>query len=235
MIGSEELRMERILLGQERLMDEVHFLLEQEQKHDDILRAAVLSSSPKRVNHIEGQDPERVYHIDAIRGICVKYRLRFLDGVCYKGEIPHAAVHALRRVEERSRMPLAGFKVLAPAARFKLCDSNADPLLFVPIGPKHYYLVHKWGNDMSPMRAFSAWPYRSVGNLALTVLLLALALTLLIPTSWITTDPGAGWYGAHRVVFLAWCTMVCTSFTVFGWFAFFGSFSSENWNSRHFN
>ena len=54
MIGSEELRMERILLGQERLMDEVHFLLEQEQKHDDILRAAVLSSSPKRVNHISG-------------------------------------------------------------------------------------------------------------------------------------------------------------------------------------
>ncbi len=50
-------------------------------------------------------------------------------------------------------LPLRGFKVMAPAARFKLCDSDADPLLFVPVGKDHYYLVHKWGGDLRWHRA----------------------------------------------------------------------------------
>lgn len=235
MIRPGKERIERLLLGQERLLQEIHGLLESEQKHDDILRAVVLSSRRHRINRIPRLDPDRVFHVDAIRDICVKYRLRFLDGALFKGEIPLQAIYAIRQLEARAEAPLQGFKLLAPASRFRLCDSDADPLLFIPVGKEHYYLVHQWGKDMAPWRALLAWPFRSVVHLAATVGLLAVLLTLLVPNAMITSDPLAGTWGPHRMFFLFWSSMVLSSFTVFAWFAFFGSFSKDDWNSRHFN
>lgn len=235
MISEEQQRIERILRGQADVLGEVQRILDREQRHDDVLRAMVRSSSGHHVNHIARPDPDRVFHIDAIRAVCVKYRLRFLDASLFKGEVPHEAVYRIRQLEARSDAPLRGFKVMAPASRFKLCDSNADPLLFVPVGDRHYYLVHRWGNDMSPWRQAAAWPFRSVAHLAMLVFAAAVLLSMIMPNWIITTDPAAGWWGGHRILFLFWCTMVCASFTVFGWFAFFGSFSRDDWNSRHFN
>jgi hypothetical protein len=235
MLRAEQERIERILRGQDSLMQEVHGILEQEQKTDDILRAKVRSASPSRTNLIAPMDPSRVFHVDTLKAACIKYRLRFLDASLFKGDLPPQAVLALRGTERLAAAPLQGFKMLAPASRFKLCDSNADPLLFVPVGDDRYYLVHRWGNDMAPWRAWTAWPFRSAFHLGVMVLACSLVLSLFIPNSVITSDPSATWMGAHRVLFLFWSTMVCISFTVFGWLAFFGSFSRDNWNSRHFN
>ncbi len=231
----ERERLEKVLQGQQALMAEVHLLIAEEEKHDAILRATVLGSKGKRVARIRDLDPERVYHLDTIRSCCIKYRLRFLDGGLFKGDIPLQAIHAIRQLERRSDGPLLGFKVMAPASRFRLCDSEVDPLLFVPIGDDRYYLVHKWGSDLHPMRVLAGWPVRSAVHLGITVLLVAVLLSALIPTFLLTTDPTASYWGVHRFLFLFWSAMVCASFTVFGWFAFFGQFSAEAWNSRHFN
>jgi len=228
-------RLERILLGGEHVLAEVHGILEHEQKRDDILRAMVLSSRGTRENRIARLDPDRVFHIDAIRSLCVRYRLRFLEGRRFKGEIPPQALFALRRLEDRSEQPLKGFMIMAPAVRFRLCDANADPLLFVPVGHSHYYLVHRWGADLSPWRQVVNWPFRSLSTLAATVFALAIVAAALAPNVIITTDPDAGWWGAHRVLFLFWSAMVFASFTVFSWFAFHGRFSRECWNSDTFN
>ena len=48
-------------------------------------------------------------------------------------------------------------------------------------------------------------------------------------------DPDAGWMGGPRLLMFFWTAMVCASFSAFGWFTFFGRFSAEAWNSRHFN
>ena len=125
--------------------------------------------------------------------------------------------------------------IMAPSQRFKLCDSEVDPLLFVPIGQDRYYLVHKWGTDLSIARRMMGWPFRSARHLAVVVLALAAMIGLLVPTHLVTTDPAATFWGAHRLLVMVWSTMVCASFTVFGWFAFFGQFSAEAWNSRYFN
>src|SRR5688572_11098779 len=171
MISANDERLQRILLGQERLMQEVHGILHEEQHKDDILRAVVLSSRKQAINRIARMDPDRVYHVDSIRAMCVKYKLRFLDAGRFKGTIPPRAIYELRRLEARAEGHLQGFKVMAPAERFRLCESDADPLLFLPVGNDHYYLIHKWGKDLSWWRAIWAWPQRGLEQLAITVLM----------------------------------------------------------------
>ncbi|MEZ4740760.1 MAG: hypothetical protein R2818_15710 [Flavobacteriales bacterium] len=232
---TEQQRLERLLLGQENVMEEVHHLLMDEQKQDDLLRAMVLSSTKELPVHIHGFDPDRVYHRDSIRALCVRYRLRFLPGGLFKGSIPNPAVHAIRALERKVDGHLRSFMIMAPASRFKLCDSEVDPLLFVPLGSDHYYLVHKWGTDLSWSRRFLNWPLRSPVHLATLVLLVASLLTIVFPTPWLNGSADASFWSPQRLLLLFWTTTVCTSFTVFGWFAFFGQFSTEAWNSRYFN
>lgn len=78
-------------------------------------------------------------------------------------------------------------------------------------------------------------PLRNVATLATTVLVLACLLALLIPTALVTSAPDASYWGPYRVLAMFWSVAVCASFTVFGWFAFFGQFSADAWNSRYFN
>ena len=142
---------------------------------------------------------------------------------------------AVRALEAGSGHVLRGFHILAPARRFRLCDADGDPLLFVRVGHDRYYLIHRWGSDLSPWRAVVHWPFRTPLHLGVTVVIAALIIAAAIPTGWITRDPMAGWWGAHRLLFAFWSTVVVTAFTVQAWFAFFGRFSREAWNSRTFN
>ncbi|MBK6882660.1 MAG: hypothetical protein IPH05_06905 [Flavobacteriales bacterium] len=74
-------------------------------------------------------------------------------------------MHAIRRLERKAETPLSGFLFMAPSTQFKLCDSEVDPLLFVPLGDDRFYLVHKWGNDLDRARAILNWPFRSAIHL----------------------------------------------------------------------
>jgi hypothetical protein len=232
---TERQRIERLLLGQENVMEEVHLLLQEEQKQDDLIRAMVLSAMEERHVRIRGMDPERVFHRDSIRTMCIRYRLRFLPGGLFKGEIPNTAVQAIRSLERKVDGPLRSFLVLAPPSRFKLCDNEVDPLLFVPMGEGRYYLVHKWGKDLSWSRAMLNWPLRTPIHLMALVVLVAAVVALLVPTHLLNNAPDAMYWSVQRSLFLVWSTLVLASFTVFGWFAFFGQFSTEAWNSRYFN
>lgn len=231
---TERERLEQVLIGQTELMFEVHLWLEEEQKRDDLIRALVLSSRKQHVVGINGIDPDRIFSLDTIERLCVKYRLRFLDGGLYKGEVPSQAVQAIRSLERKAEGPLTSFMVMAPAQRFKLCDSEVDPLLFVPIGNERYYLVHKWGNDLSRVRSLAYWPVRSPLRLIATVFLLAFICAMAVPTSLIAPE-AASFFNGQRLLMLFWSVMVFGGFTVFGWFAFFGQFSTQAWNSRYFN
>jgi len=233
--STDQNRLEGILLGQQVLVDEVHLWLAEEQKRDDIVRAVVRGSRGERIAPLRDIDPKRVFGLSDIKSICVRYRLRFLDAGLFKGELPPQAVLAVRTLERECGEPLRGFKVMAPAARFRLCDCEADPLLFVPLGGDRYYLLHKWGRDIKWHRALAGWPFRSPVHLGAAVLLLAVLLTALVPTALVTTDPQAGFWGAHRLLLFFWSASVLASFTVFAWFAFFGQFSDRAWDSRYFN
>ena len=90
-----------LLRGQAVIVQEVYSILEEEQKKDELLRAAVLSSMKHRENRVAGLDPLRTYDVEDIRRACVKYRLRFLPAGRFKGNIPREAIYTLRQLEEK--------------------------------------------------------------------------------------------------------------------------------------
>jgi hypothetical protein len=69
---------------------------------------------------------------------------------------------------------------------------------------------------------------------AMAVMLVAMIGAALVPSAWIATGDAA-FFNSQRLLLLFWSSMVCAGFTAFGWFAFFGQFSRQAWNSRYFN
>jgi hypothetical protein len=228
-------RLARLLLGQEALMQDVYAILEEEQKKDDVLLAIVRSSLGDRENRLQHADPSRIFSLEDIRRTCIRYRLRFLPTGRFKGKVPPQALIALRRAETLADAPLTGFRIMAPAKSFRLGDCDADPLLFVPLGNGQYYLVHRWGGEIKPLRAVLTWPLRGPWHLLCAILLFAAALAAVAPGWLIAVDPAAGWWGPHRFFVFLWAFLTTSAITAFGWMAFFGQFSAEAWNSRHFN
>jgi hypothetical protein len=231
---TERERLEQVLLGQAEFLNEVQELLADAQVKDDAVRKAVRSSRGNVATPLLDPEPWRVYSAATIERLCIEYRLRFLEGGLFKGVIPGQAVLAIKRLEERLGNPPASFFVMAPSAQFKLCDSEVDPLLFVPLGDDRYYLLAKWGHDLASWRAIAFWPVRRPLHLATTIVALALLVAMVMPSS-ILGDEGRRFLNGQRVFFFFWTTMVMSGFTLFGWFAFFGQFSKEAWNSRYFN
>ncbi|RMB57661.1 hypothetical protein EAX61_11150 [Dokdonia sinensis] len=168
-------------------------------KGDDILRQVERVFEEDRfresaiINKLSGKDlsvannfkfdlleSNRIFHIDQIRETCIRYRLRFLDTKYFKGKYPQAAVAEIKYLENVHETALDGFKIIAPSKMFVL-EKSDDPLLFAPMGNDYYYLVHKWGNDLHPLRRWLMWPYKSFENLIFAVFLVSMVATFLIP------------------------------------------------------
>ncbi len=224
-----------LLKGQSDLMQEVYSLLEKEEKQDELVRAAIRSSYKPAVNQLQGLEQRRIFSNEAIRRTCIKYRLRFLPAGRFKGPVPHQAIAAVRQLEQWAGRPVKGFMILAPAGRFKLCDCDADPILFVPLANGQFYMVHRWGRDMHPLRAVWGWPVRSLWHVVACAFTLALLLGALAPTTWLTPEPGAPWWGLYRFGAIFCACMLVGAACSFGWLAFFGQTSREAWNSNTFN
>ncbi|MCC6839398.1 MAG: hypothetical protein IT230_04490 [Flavobacteriales bacterium] len=224
-----------LLRGQGEIMQETYSILEQEEKKDRLVRAAILASRQRQCNNLPGLDPARTYNLAAIRHTCIRFRLRFLPAGLYKGIVPTSAALAVRRLEQQAGKPVHGFMIMAPAKQFQLCDCDADPMLFIPLANGSYYLLHRWGRDVHPLRAVAAWPVRSWLHLVLTVMAVAAALAAMVPTAWLTTAPEASWWGIYRFGAFFCITMLAAAATSLSWFSFFGQFSANTWRSKHFN
>ncbi len=232
---TREEELAELLRGQASIVQEAYSILEQADKQDELVRAAIRSTLKRRTNHLPVPDPSRIFSLEDIRSSCIRYRLRFLPSGRFRGTIPHEAVHAVRRLEARAGHPVHGFMIMAPAKRFQLCDCDADPMLFVPLADGTFYLAHQWGREISPWRAALGWPVRTWRHLAVSVVLASAIFSALLPTAWLTNDVLAGWWGGFRFGAFFCTTMMACAATAFGWMAFFGQFSTEAWDSRTFN
>jgi hypothetical protein len=112
----------------------------------------------------EKMDSNKIFHENTIEKICVDYRLRFLDTNLFKGEYPTDLNRIVSDIEKAHNTVLKNYKIIAPSKLFKL-RSPDDPLLFVPIGNGHYYLIHKWGNEMNRLRKLLVLPFKNLNNL----------------------------------------------------------------------
>jgi len=128
-------------------------------------------------------DMDNIFHLDQIRNICIDYRLRFLGSHLFKGKLPEEAISKVKALEKAHSTTLQGFMIMAPSKQFHL-ESYDDPLLFAPIGNGYFYLIHKWGNDLSRFRKLAVRPVRDfvnlLGSLALASFLFAVVITALL-------------------------------------------------------
>lgn len=175
-------------------------------------------------------ETNRIFHKAHIKELCVAYRLRFLSTQFFKGDLPLEAITAVKNLEWAHQTSLIGFKMVAPAPYFRLENAD-DPMLFAPLGNDYYYLVHKWGTDMHPLRKLAMWPLKNFENLVIFTLLFSFILSFGIREVF---------FSRYQETAQFFIIFLYTFQSVFGLGLFFGislgkNFSSENWNSKFYN
>ena len=175
-------------------------------------------------------ESNKIYHLDDIRQTCINYRLRFLDSKYFKGEIPEEAVSIIRKLEKDHETEINGLKILAPSKLFKLEDKD-DPLLFAPIGNDYFYLIHKWGNDLHPLRRCLMWPFKSIVNLTLLVVMISYLLTLMVPEGLFSKQSTS----AEFWIIFFFMFKCLASVVIFYGFALGKNFNPAIWNSKYYN
>ncbi len=221
----------------ERLLEEVNALLRASADKDQALLERLNSpnTSSGAIDHIELShlDKDKLFSLDNINQICVKYRLRFLSSEHFKAEFPYEALQKIRVFEEENAVKIKQFKLLAPYGMFQLKEVNEDPLLFAQLSDNSYYLIHKWGKDLSWYRGIINYPLQSIYSFFSSTVLLAAIVAWSIPFDWLNVAR------ENEFLFRFWLN---THFTIafFFFILFMGSlsnasFSDSSWNSKYYN
>ena len=176
-------------------------------------------------------DSNRLFHVDQIRKICIDYRLRFLDFNFFKGGVPDEAYTKLKEFELNHPDLDLNIKMMAPTKLFQL-ESYDDPLMFVSLGNNYYYMIHKWGNDMSYFRKLFMWPFKNIYNILIYIAIISLLFTSFVPDGifFYKNNPEIQFF----VVFLFMFKSLAAIFIYFG-FAMGKNFNENIWNSKFYN
>ena len=180
--------------------------------------------------YFESLDTSKIYHLDHIKKLCIDYRLRFLDTKYFKSKFPEEAINEIKRLEDEHQTELKGFKIIAPSKLFKLENAD-DPVLFAPMGNDYFYLIHKWGNDLHPLRKFFMWFFKGFENLVLLTFLMSVFLTLLVPDGLFGKESSVSNF---LMIFLFMFKSVAAIVIFYG-FALGKNFNTAIWNSKYYN
>ena len=194
------------------------------------LATLLASYGLKTVNRFDFDqlETQKIYHLEHIKNVCIDYRLRFLDLKYFKGQLPESAKAEIQKMESAHNTVLSDFKIMAPSVLFRL-ERKDDPLLFVPLGNDYYYLVHKWGNDLHPLRKMMMWPFKSIGNLLLFLLAVSWVATEFTPLTLFTKTPDqSSYWMLYFFMFKAIASIV-----LFYGFALGKNFNPAIWNSKY--
>lgn len=174
---------------------------------------------------------KNIYHISDIKKICIDYRLRFLNTKYFKGDIPLSAQTKLKTFKKEQKLNILDLKIMAPSKLFKLKNAD-DPLLFCNLGNEYFYLIDKWGNDLSFFRKISMWPFKSLTNILFFIAFLSLLATLIIPKGIFVYDnsPNAEFF----ITYLFMLKSIVAIVLFFG-FSLGKNFNKAIWNRKYFN
>ena len=178
-------------------------------------------------------DKNRIFSLDDIKTVCINYRLRFLDSKYFKQEeLPYDAIAATKTLEKELGHEVKHFKIVANEKFFKLEDANKDPMLFAQINETNFYLIHKWGTDFKWYKKWLSFPMRSIPSLLITVIVVGLTLSIVLPYIFGKTEADVAYY---QTMGLAFVTIYSLFTGVFGGITFYKRFSRVCWNSPYFN
>lgn len=219
-------------LEKDVILEQVHQILKDDDSNQERIEKNISGSRSRIANNFDFDllETENIYHINQIKHICIDYRLRFLDAKYFKAEIPQEAIHQIKHLEKTHKIEMKGFKIIAPSKLFKLEDKN-DPLLLAPIGNDYFYLIHKWGNDLHPLRKLLMWPFKNIVNLTVLVLLISFFVTLLVPNGLFSkTNSNAEFWVLCFFMFKSIAAVV-----IYYGFASGKNFNKNIWKSKYFN
>lgn len=218
--------------NEDEVLKAVKDILTQDNKKDDRIleKLAEYNDTLKNNFDIDLLESDKIYHVEQIKKLCITYRLRFLDSRFFKGDLPYEAISKIKQLEENHNTTLSGFKIMAPSKLFKL-ENYDDPLLFAPIGNGYYYLIHKWGNDLSPYRKLLMWPFKNFENFVFCVFILSMFLTGLIPDGTFHGEKNA----ANAGVIFLFMFKCMVAITLYYGFLSGKNFSATIWDSKYYN
>jgi len=237
-----QLRDKRVSSGQssrttisteQSILDEVNRIFFENEQERNQIRSRIPSENSNEDNNFDFDllHSEKIYHKDEIKKLCIDYRLRFLDSKYFKGAIPEEAVSKIRQLERAHGIELQNLKIMAPAKLMKLENAD-DPLLFAPMGNNYYYLIHKWGKDVSPFRKLLMWPYKTFENLLFAIFLVSIFLTAITPMQAFTK--GSVGNEEYLMLFLFMFKAVGGTVLYYG-FAKGKNFNTAIWESKYYN
>lgn len=222
----KELQKERKKNPSESVIEEANRLIKNEFDLENSINTKIKELNNDLYYKVNAKlDSDRIFTIDQIRAVCIKYRLRFLDSGLFKNEIPKEAIFEVKRLEKEWDFKTENFKIIAPKKLFTLTDKDSDPILFVPIGENKFYFIHKWGGELNRLRSTLAYPLRNVETLFVTLAVLATVFSALIPTDNTTTFI---FLAVHS--FIALCGLACLIIMTLH-----ENFSDREWDSKYFN
>lgn len=176
-------------------------------------------------------DSNKLFHVSQIKKICIDYRLRFLDLKLFKGKVPKKAYNKLEKFQADHPNLKFDLKIIAPSKLFEL-ENYDDPLLFASLGNGYYYLIHKWGNDLSFFRKISVWPFKNLVNILIFISIISLIITAIVPGNifYYENNPGAEFF----ITFLFILKSVIAIFIYYS-FSLGKNFNEFIWNRKYFN
>lgn len=214
------------------ILEQVNIILQTDTNHQLQIQNELNNSKENVVNNfnIDLLEPDKIYHLNHLKRICIDYRLRFLDTKYFKGNYPHEAISEIEKLEKKHQTKIKGFKIIAPSKVFKLKNAD-DPLLFAPLGNDYFYLIHKWGNDLHPLRKLFVLPFKNFLNLTALILIMSYIITELLPMRFFTKESDSSMFW---LLFIFIIKMVA-GITLFYGVALGKNFNQAIWNSKYFN
>jgi hypothetical protein len=228
----EQLHKSKLRISEEELINEVYDLLQKSSGNQEKIHKTLSGNTKTLENNfvLDLLDTDKIFHIEQIKEICINYRLRFLDAKYFKGQIPATAKDKIEELEQKHHIEIGGYKIIAPSKLFKLADKD-DPLLFAPLGNGYFYLIHKWGNDLHPLRRILVWPFRNIVNLSILVLFISFLTTLLVPNGLFSKTNSQ----MEFLIIFFFMFKSIAAVVIFYGFAMGKNFNPAIWNSRYFN
>ncbi|MCW5516578.1 hypothetical protein [Muriicola sp. Z0-33] len=217
-------------ISEEELLASVYALLEKDNEREKRIQQSLSNNSREIINdfNFDLLETKNIFHINQIRETCIDYRLRFLNTSYFKGDIPLAAINKIKKLEELHDIEIQGYKIMAPSKLFRLEDKD-DPLLFAPIGNDYFYLIHKWGKDLHPFRRILVWPFKNIINLALLVVLMSYAVSLMVPDGLFSKNNSA----AEFWIIFFFMFKSIAAIVIFYGFALGKNFNPAIWRSKY--
>ena len=171
---------------------------------------------------------DRIFHISDIKKICIDYRLRFLDFELFKASVPDEAYKNLKSFYSEHKELKREIKMMAPSSLFQL-ENYDDPLMFASLGNDYFYLIHKWGNDLSPFRKLLMWPFKNILNLIVFMIILSLFLTEITPAGLFSKSASVS---SFFMIFFFMFKAVASRFIFYG-FSLGKNFNKYIWNNKY--